>query len=71
METSVVAIRAVEQAGDPGRSTRRATLEGAARLLPDSDLKSAILATLADREPTRREALAWIAALQAHRRVRD
>jgi hypothetical protein len=42
----------------------REELERAARLLPKSDLKSAILATLADREPTPREALAWAALLQ-------
>ncbi len=42
-------------------------LERAARQLPDSDLKTVILATLADREPTPREALAWAALLQLNR----
>jgi hypothetical protein len=40
---------------------------GAARLLPETDLKAAILATLADREPTAKEALAWAYLLQARR----
>jgi hypothetical protein len=49
---------------------RRGELERAARRLPESDLKAAILATLADREPTPREALAWAALLQLqHSRV--
>ncbi len=51
--------------------TARDRLELAARLLPESGLKAAILATLADREPTAREALAWAAALQARRRTKD
>lgn len=51
-------------------SSERQELERAARALPDSELRSAILATLADRLPTPREALAWIAALQTqHRRT--
>lgn len=49
----------------------RERLERAARLLPDSDLKTAILATLADREPTTHEAIAWIALLQARRSDSD
>ena len=47
----------------------REELELAARALPVSGLRSAILATLADRWPTPREALAWIAALQT--RLKD
>lgn len=51
-------------------SSERQELERAARALPQSELRSAILATLADRLPTPREALAWIASLQAqHRRT--
>jgi hypothetical protein len=47
--------------------TIRDQLERAARQLPDSDLKTVILATLADREPTPREALAWAALFQVQR----
>ncbi len=50
-----------------GKFTRlvgREELEHAARALPVSGLRTAILATLSDRWPTPREALAWIAALQ-------
>jgi hypothetical protein len=47
--------------------TARVQLERAARRLPESDLRTAILATLADREPTPREALAWAALLQLNR----
>lgn len=42
----------------------RGELEDVARSLPESDLKAAILATLADRPPTPREAFAWVVALQ-------
>jgi hypothetical protein len=42
----------------------RVELEDVARSLPESDLKAAILATLADRPPTPREAFAWVVALQ-------
>ena len=45
----------------------RQELERAARSLPESELRSVILATLTERLPTRLEALAWIAALQRHR----
>lgn len=48
----------------------REQLERAARSLPESDLKSAILATLSERAPTVREALAWVALLQRTDRVR-
>ena len=51
------------------RMVAREELELAARALPVSGLRSAILATLADRWPTPREALAWIAALQT--RLKD
>jgi hypothetical protein len=47
--------------------TIRDQLERAARQLPESDLRTVILATLADREPTPREALAWAALLQLQR----
>jgi hypothetical protein len=43
----------------------RERLEELARQLPDSPLRSAILATVSEREPTVREALAWVALLQA------
>ena len=42
----------------------RRELEDAARCLPASELKIMVLATLADRLPTPREALVWVAALQ-------
>jgi hypothetical protein len=42
----------------------RPELEDVARSLPESDLKAVILATLADRLPTPREAFAWVFALQ-------
>jgi hypothetical protein len=71
MRTCAVAIQDIEQADHYSSATPRERLERAARLLPDSDLKSVILATLADREPTLREALTWTAALQAHRLARD
>jgi hypothetical protein len=51
----------------PAESARE-QLERAARRLPDSDLKAAILATLSERRPTVREALAWITILQAPKR---
>lgn len=47
----------------------REELETAARALPASGLRAVILATLSDRWPTPRLALAWIAALQ--RRMKD
>jgi len=47
----------------------RERLVRTARSLPESDLKTAILATLAEREPTAREALVWIALLQRPIRV--
>ncbi len=50
--------------GTAFRRVAREELELAARALPASGLRSAILATLADRWPTPREALAWIASLQ-------
>ncbi len=53
----------------PFRTMAREELEFAARALPASGLRSAILATLAERWPTPREALAWIAALQV--RMKD
>ena len=40
----------------------RQELELAARSLPESELRSVILATLTERLPTPREALAWVAA---------
>lgn len=46
------------------RLVAREELERAARALPASGLRTAILATLSDRWPTPREALAWIAGLQ-------
>jgi hypothetical protein len=71
MGTSAATGRGVGEAGYCTAEPTLEKLERAARLLPDTDLKSAILATLGDREPTVREALAWVAALQGHRRVRD
>jgi hypothetical protein len=55
----------------PGCAVARRELEEAARSLPASDLKAAILATLTDRLPTPREALAWAAGLQARRNDRQ
>jgi hypothetical protein len=53
---------------DPVRAgPTRERLERAARSLPESDLKTAILATLAHREPTSYEAIAWITLLQRRR----
>ena len=54
---------------EPANSDRE-RLELAARSLPESDLGSVILATLAERGPTIREALAWIALLQRPERRR-
>ncbi len=51
------------------RLVTREELELAARALPASGLRTAILATLSDRWPTPREALAWIATLQ--QRMKD
>jgi hypothetical protein len=68
MGASEAAVGAFESVGFHSSRTPRETLESAARRLPDSALKAAILATLADREPTPREALAWIAVLQTQRR---
>lgn len=56
---------------DPGPADLiRERLECAARSLPESDLKSVILATLAERAPTVRESLVWIALLQRASGVR-
>jgi hypothetical protein len=49
------------------RDWNRERLEELARELPHSPLRSAILATVSEREPTVREALAWVALLQAGR----
>ncbi len=69
MSTGASAIRTLEL-GESSSEPTREQLEREARRLPESDLKTAILATLADGEPTVREALAWAAALQAQRRSR-
>lgn len=55
--------------GKISRLVAREELERAARALPASGLRTAILATLSDRWPTPREALAWIATMQ--RRMKD
>lgn len=57
-------VRAVH---DPHPTPTLTELERAAQRLPDSELKTVILATLADRAPTPREALAWVLSLQARR----
>jgi hypothetical protein len=64
MGASASDFRATLQEQHRPAETGRDQLERAARQLPESDLKTVILATLADREPTPREALAWVALLQ-------
>ena len=51
------------------RVVTREELERVARALPLSGLRLVILATVVERRPTPREALAWIAALQT--RLKD
>lgn len=62
-------FKPVESEQDETQRVRwaREGLERAARQLPESTLRSAILATLSEREPTVREAIAWIAILQGER----
>ena len=68
-EDSPGALRVPKSRSGPVGKVAREELELAARALPVSGLRSVILATLADRWPTPREALAWIAALQT--RLKD
>ena len=68
MGASASDIRVVEEGQNLAADPVRNQLERAARRLPESDLKAAILATLAERMPTVGETLAWIAILQAQRR---
>jgi hypothetical protein len=67
MSASASDFHVVDQEQHRRAETIRHKLERAARQLPESDLKTVILATLADREPTPREALAWAALLQSNR----
>jgi hypothetical protein len=67
MGASASNFRVIDQEQHGPAGIARGQLERAARQLPKSDLKAAILATLADREPTPREALAWVALLQSQR----
>lgn len=43
---------------------KREQLQRSARQLPESELKAAILATLADHSPTPFEAVTWVGLLQ-------
>jgi len=63
MGASASDFHVTDQERHPRAETSRDQLERAARQLPESDLKTVILATLADREPTPREALTWVALL--------
>jgi hypothetical protein len=67
MGASAIDVHVADEEQHRRAETIREQLEGAARQLPESDLKTVILATLADREPTPREALAWAALLQLPR----
>jgi len=67
MGASASDFRVIEPEQRRPAETPRDQLERAARKLPESDLKTVILATLADRDPTPREALAWAALLQLQR----
>lgn len=71
MGATARAFTAVALRGEEPPDPVRVRLEHAARSLPDSDLKTAILATLAHREPSTHEAVAWIALLQARRSDSD
>lgn len=68
MSASASDFRVTDQEQHRPAETSRDRLERAARQLPESDLKTLILATLVDREPAPREALAWAALLQLQRR---
>jgi hypothetical protein len=68
MSASASDFRVTDQEQHRSAETSRDRLVRAARQLPESDLRTVILATLADREPTPREALAWAALLQLQRR---
>jgi hypothetical protein len=70
MGASALSSTAIAPTNFENRDRRRERLEWLARQLPDSPLRSAILATVSEREPTVRESLAWIALLQAeHQRL--
>jgi hypothetical protein len=67
MGASASEFRVIDNKQPRPAGTAREQLELAARLLPESVLKTVILATLAEREPTPREAIAWAVLLQSRR----
>jgi hypothetical protein len=67
MVASASEFRVINHEQTGAAETTRDLLERAARQLPESDLKTVILATLAEREPTPREAFVWAVLLQSRR----